>query len=433
MWLAEGAGLRVLCDPLLDDLHHGGVFRVWPPRTVHAEALRADFIVVSHRHPDHFDVPSLRRLAALDPESVVVTPDPLVEEVARAVGFRAVHRTAPEQRVTLDGLTLITTPSQDPEEWGFALADASTLVWNMVDTTFATPAAVGDVRDRLCRETGRTTVDLLLARWQPLREVDAPLAGTLGFPLEFYARTLDEVAAVAPRAVVPTASGVVHAAPYDAMNALVYPVPASRFVADVAARCPGLAAFANHTGAAYTVSPEGCDLDPTGGAALVTVLPSGADPRVFRPFGLAPLVDPGPGASTALRDTLDRWMHDVVAPALPTAGDPLRYVAEVVYPGGDRDAWTFTAGAGRCTVARTMDADWDLLVQCPGSLLGDVVAGRRSWGDLLLGGMLRSATRAYGVGPTGLRGRRRSGLFLYYALPYDESVRRAVRWQLQQG
>ena len=27
---------------------------------IDAEALRADFIIVSHRHPDHFDVPIVR-------------------------------------------------------------------------------------------------------------------------------------------------------------------------------------------------------------------------------------------------------------------------------------------------------------------------------------------------------------------------------------
>lgn len=432
MWLAEAGSLRVLFDPLLDDLHHGGVFRVWPPRRVHPEALRADFILVSHRHPDHFDVPSLRRLAAIDPESVVVTPDPLVEEAARAVGFRTVHRTAPGQRVELDGLTLVTTPSQGSDEWGAALCDPSGLVWNMVDTTFSAPAAAKAVRDGLCRATGRPGVDLLLARWQPLREVDAALGGTLGFPLEAYGRTLDEVAGVGARAVVPTAAGVVHAAPYEAMNALVYPVPESRFLADVTARQPGLRAFPCRTGGCFTVDPDGCTLDPTGGASLVTVLPSGDDPRVFRPFGLGPLVDPGPvEALPALRDALDAWMCGAVRAALPTGGAPLRYVAEVVYPGGTRDAWTFLAGDGSCRVSRSFEPDWDLLVQCPASLLGDVLAGRRGWGDPLLGGMLRAASRAYGASPAGLRGRRRSPLFLYYALPYDESERRAVRWQLE--
>ena len=91
MWLCEAAGLRLLFDPLLGPEHHCGVFETVPRRRVHAEALRPDFVLVSHRHPDHFDVPSLHRLARLDPEAVVITPDALVAWAARTLGFRTVH------------------------------------------------------------------------------------------------------------------------------------------------------------------------------------------------------------------------------------------------------------------------------------------------------------------------------------------------------
>ena len=77
-WLIEAAGLRLVCDPLVEVDHHGGVFEVRPRRRLRAAALRADFILISHRHPDHFDVRSLAQLAALDPDSVVITPDELV-------------------------------------------------------------------------------------------------------------------------------------------------------------------------------------------------------------------------------------------------------------------------------------------------------------------------------------------------------------------
>ena len=70
MALAEVSGLRLLFDPLLDDSHHGGVFEVFPPRRLDVEALRPDFVLISHRHPDHFDVRSLRRLSKLDPDTI---------------------------------------------------------------------------------------------------------------------------------------------------------------------------------------------------------------------------------------------------------------------------------------------------------------------------------------------------------------------------
>src|SRR5262245_2856125 len=124
MWLARAGELRILFDPLLDGPHHGGVFEVTPPRTIDVHALRPDFIVVSHQHPDHFDVASLRALAALDPESVVLTADALVADTAERVGFRTVSRLEALQRVELSEARLFTTPSAagDTVEWGGIVA-----------------------------------------------------------------------------------------------------------------------------------------------------------------------------------------------------------------------------------------------------------------------------------------------------------------------
>src|SRR4029079_2201992 len=91
MWLAEMGELRILFDPLLDGVHHGGVFEVHPARRIDVAALAADFIVVSPRHPDHVDVRSLARLAEHDAQSVVLTSDALVAETARKLGFESAH------------------------------------------------------------------------------------------------------------------------------------------------------------------------------------------------------------------------------------------------------------------------------------------------------------------------------------------------------
>lgn len=141
-WLAEAGGLRLLCDPLLDAAHHGGVFEVVPRRSLVAEALRPDFVLVSHRHPDHFDVPSLRRLIALDRDVVIVTPDPLVAWTCEQLGARGVRVVPPGHRIDLDGLALITTPSLAPDEWGVMIASEDGVVWNQVDTVLADPAHV---------------------------------------------------------------------------------------------------------------------------------------------------------------------------------------------------------------------------------------------------------------------------------------------------
>ena len=89
MWLLElgEEGTRVLFDPLLHDVHDDGLSSVSPRRELACELLRPDFVVVSHRHPDHFDVDSLAWLAAIDPECVVLTSDELVAAVCRRLSF----------------------------------------------------------------------------------------------------------------------------------------------------------------------------------------------------------------------------------------------------------------------------------------------------------------------------------------------------------
>ena len=50
----------------------------------------------------------------------------------------------------------------------------------------------------------------------------------------------------------------------------------------------------------------------------------------------------------------------------------------------------------------------------------------------LLAGTLRTTSRAYAIGDRGLERANVGEIFLYYALPYEESVRRAVTWQLRE-
>src|SRR5688572_29482381 len=180
MWLGEANGLRFLCDPLLEDVHYGGIFEVFPGRTIHAEALRADFVFVSHRHPDHFDPRSLKRLAELDPDTVLVTSDALVAEVGRRLGFRTTRIVDAETRIDLDGPRILTTPSPgatDPE-WGMLVATDDGAVWNQVDTSLGNVADVNRffVRAAAALERPRAKlVTLALARWQPLLEVECSL------------------------------------------------------------------------------------------------------------------------------------------------------------------------------------------------------------------------------------------------------------------
>lgn len=424
MWLAETCGLRLLCDPLLDDLHHGGVFRVFPGRTIDATALRPDFVFVSHRHPDHFDPRSLRRLAELDPDAVVVTPDPLVAEVAARVGFRTVRMVPPETAIDLDGPRILTTPSRyasDPE-WGLLVATSDGVVYNQVDTSlghvedverfFARAATIlARPRERL--------VSLALARWQPLLEVSAFTSGDIGFPFDAYASELEHAAAIGAAVICPGASGACHAGPFSASNALVYPVTEHRFVQDMRRRAPSVEVVPSQVGATYQVRDGRVEVDPRGAIALglvTDVRPDAPDPRDFRPLAIPELVDPNPSQTSekALVDRIERWIAEELRPALDVQA-PFVRLLEVVLPSGPR----------RYELGGSAEA-WELRCAVAGSLLVDVLDARLHWGDLLLGGMLRAASRAYTVDERGLRRAPEQPIFLYHALSYEESARRAA-------
>lgn len=424
MWLAEANGLRLLFDPLLEDLHHGDVFRVFPGRTIDPAALRADFIFVSHRHPDHFDPKSLRRLAELDPDSVLVTPDPLVAEIATLVGFRTVRHVGAETKIDLDGPRLLTTPSRyaiDPE-WGVLVATDDGVVWNQVDTM------LGDAEDverffagaaGALERPHERLITLALAKWQPLLEVAAFTAGDIGFPFDAYRADLEHAAAIGAAVVCPSAAGTCHAGVFSGANALVYPQTESRFARDLKRRAPNVEVVPNVLGATYRVRGGGVEVDARGARSMGLidpVQPAAPDPRDFRPLAIPELVDPNPRhvSETVLVERIERWIAQSLRAALD-AEAPFVRLLEVVLPsstrhyvfGGDAEAWDL-----RCAVA--------------GSLLVDVLDAHLHWGDLLLGGMLRAATRAYTVDTSGLRRAHVQPIFLYHALSYEESARRSA-------
>lgn len=436
-WLAEASGLRLLFDPLIESRHHGGVFELHPRRTLDVAALAADFVFVSHRHPDHFDLASLRLLCTHDADTVVVTSDPLVERCARRIGFRDVRVIGEGTHVALDGVRLVTTPSIDPGtiEWGMMVAADDAVVWNQVDTVHASADAVRSTVSRSLGALEAREVSLALVRWQPLLEINAQISGRAMFPHEHYAAIVEQVAAIDARAVVPASAGAVHAPPFGAMNHLVYPVPEERFLGDLAVRLPGVQAFPARTGATFHVDPDGVSFASDGARALIASMEeSHADPRVFRPFVIETIVDPNldDRAEETMRDTIERWVRAELAPALirPTEGRArTSLVLEVVLPTGS-DAFTITLSDGDARIERRFDDDYDALVSIAGSMLCDVIEGRRHWGDPLLAGLLRSSTRMYQVDSQAIRPQRFASIFLYYALDYERSVVSALEHSL---
>jgi Beta-lactamase superfamily domain len=445
MWLCEAAGLRLLCDPLLGRTHHCGVFEVVPRREVDATALRADFVLISHRHPDHFDVGSLHRLARLDPASVIVTPDALVAWAARALGFINVRVVPPGSAVELDGVRLVTTPSLDPGEWGVMIGHGGMAWWNQVDTVQRGPAEIVGVRDTALAGVGATRLDLAAVRWQPMLEIAAQLGESTEFPYRAYDRLLREMVACGATAVVPASCGGSHLPPWDWLDRIVFPLSEARVRRDLAALAPALRVFAGDIGASWRLEAGAIDHHPDGARALVQ-LEGVPDPRRFEAMVVPELVDPNPsGTSEAImRPRVRRWIEDELLPGIASssprwgADDAVRLAIRIVWPSCE-EHYTLVARGGEVELRCTLDPDWDVLDAIAGSLLWEVVEGRRGWGDVLLAGALRARTRAYRIEASGaathggLRQLDIGATFLYYGLSYDASTERAVRWEVERA
>ena len=439
-WLFEAAGLRLLCDPLLEREHYRGIFEVTPPRRLRAELLRPDFILVSHAHPDHFDIPSLATLARLDPESVIVTPDALVAEAARTLGFVTVHEVAAGQRIELDGVTLVTTESLAHDEWGVMIASEDGVVWNQVDSVFDGPEHARRVKAASLDALGRERIDLALVMGRPMHEIAAQLGGAIGFPYGDYAKLLAELAAIEPGAIVPASADTAHGQPHAWLNAIMYPVDTTRFMRDAALVCPRARVFEPMLGGSFRLRRGEVELDPRGGAELIELLGPPAE-RHYRPFAIPPLHDAGEALELDTRKAeIAGWIEHQLRDALLAnhahfgVDGPVRFVVEVVFPGqtpGAGDAYTLVIERDRASVRAGVDPQWDLYNLVAGTMLWEVITGRRSWGDVLIAGALRAASRAYAIGPRGLERANIGETFLYYALSYDDSVRRAVAWQLR--
>ena len=441
MWLVRVGGLRLLFDPLLDGVHHGGVLQINPARTIDAAALRADFIFVSHRHPDHFDVPSLARLAQLDADSVVVTPDSLVADTCRKLGFRSVRMLAPWQRVELDGTTLLSTPSDAEDiEWGMMVATEDGVAWNQVDSQHASAAAIADTLRRaaegLARPALRERVALGLVHWQPLLEVQAMLGEATQFPFGAYGNTLDQIAMLNAHTLVLSSAGACHRGAAAWLNKFVYPVTDARALEDISRRCPNSSVTPAIIGQCQRVV-AGAVHSHADQESLVSDIRV-AESYSFQPFAGPDVADPNidnrPQAQ--LRGEVDHWLRDSLVPALGASYPKLhtrRAVTlqlEVVYP-NTRDNHCFRVDSHGCNHTLTHVDDYDVLNVIAGSQLADVIAGRRHWGEPLLGGFLRASQRAYEVTPNGLQQVPIGSIFLYYALSYAESNRRWVAYQVE--
>jgi L-ascorbate metabolism protein UlaG (beta-lactamase superfamily) len=104
--------MQILMDPILEDRFEDGMVGPCPKREIDTQHLPPiDVIIISHRHPDHFDLPSLDRLSRSC--QVCCPADPLISHALKLLGFHHVNFLEPGKPLTLQKMEILPTRSDN--------------------------------------------------------------------------------------------------------------------------------------------------------------------------------------------------------------------------------------------------------------------------------------------------------------------------------
>ncbi len=306
-WLVETTGGVVLTDPVFSDPFEAGAVVSCPQREIRVDAVpRPDLVFLSHRHLDHFDIPSLKQL---DPSVPVYhADDPLLAAGLRRLGFHDLHPLTPWTPVALDGgLRLLPTPSRAPlPEVGLVLEDPSGALFDQVDTVL-TPQDVA----RLGQAVERLDVHLSMFASQNF----GVFLGESEDWTQTHAHNLNVALGLGASLVVPASGGFRFADDIDWLNRHLFPVTPGDFRRDLGLLWP----------------EQRCSLVDPGDSLAI-----GRETKITA--GTAP------GTTMVQRD-LDRLAHDPSAPVPALVDDNVSGHAQDLLEHGA--AWLCSEGLGR--------------------------------------------------------------------------------------
>lgn len=224
--LVEMDGATCLMDPVFFDPFEEGAVVSCPKRRVEVDRLpRIDTLIVSHRHPDHFDLASLSRVPR--GADAIVPADALIVHALRKLGFTRIHPIHPMGPILSNSFELYPTASalQSISEFGLVFKDASGTFWNQVDSLLT-----ADTIDAVTERFG--AMDLLFAMYasQNFEYFDNR---STEFPYEIHRQNLENVMRIAPRRVVPGAAGFRFCGSHAWLNRFLFPISRERFITDL--------------------------------------------------------------------------------------------------------------------------------------------------------------------------------------------------------
>jgi L-ascorbate 6-phosphate lactonase len=137
-------GERIAIDPYLSDMvgRRWGAYRSAPP-PISADELRADFIIFTHWHEDHFDEDSLAGFATHRSTQFVGPISCVKRMLGRGMDPQRVHELSPDMTMPLGNVRAFSTPARHdlagleaPDAIGVLLQSNSASIYHSGDTEY---------------------------------------------------------------------------------------------------------------------------------------------------------------------------------------------------------------------------------------------------------------------------------------------------------
>lgn len=285
--LVEMEGVTCLMDPIFADPFEEGVVVSCPQRIVYPDKLPPiDILIVSHRHPDHFDIPSLARIPR-DCDAIC-SADPLIVYALKELGFARIHPVHPMGPILSPDFELYPTQSEvrTVREFGMVFKDRTGTMWNQVDT-FPSAQTIRVVTERFGRP------DLLLAKYAS-QNFEFFESRATAFPFAEHQQNLENVLRLRPCMVVPSSAGFRFGEDHAWLNAFLFPISRGRFVSDLHRLDPTIATYLMNPGDVGEIAAGAVRFYP--GSSAVAVMTVEDTVRIrFDPIAAIPdLMDPNP-------------------------------------------------------------------------------------------------------------------------------------------
>lgn len=383
--LVEMGPMKILMDPILQDPFEEGMVVSCPKREIDIEQLPPiDVIVISHRHPDHFDLRSLDRLSRNC--QVCCPADPLIAHALKLLGFQHVNFLEPGKPLKLEKMEIFPTRSENQavRECGLLFRDETGCFWNQVDTEIS-PITISTVLKHCSR------VDLLFAMYAS-QNFEFFESLNKSFPYETHRQNLQNVLTVRPSLTVPGSAGFRFFGEHEWVNRFLFPISRELFLDDLKSLDETLAAAIINPGDVAEISNGEIKIRRQA-SPFSRTLEDDTDKISFTPTSSIPsLTDPNPERfelsemeqtiSRIIEDGLFRYCTEHARDWLEAAGKYFAcqavYGIEVVFPQHKMN-WTIDFRTDPIRLRREGDPQANVIHQIAASALNGWILRRKSF------------------------------------------------------